>query len=107
LGLAQSDFQSDVTGAEDELSAAAADANAWEIKDALGHTQGAAAIFFTKNGGTDQALQRVADSINSTISTVRCFVELLSRFTDVEFRYGFSVRFEVAFLEGALTGYWG
>lgn len=81
--------------------------NQQQAENVLNNTWTQATIALTNNGGVDDALQKVADGLLVGLNTARCFFELFTRLGDINVSFGFGVRFEVAFLEGALTAYWG
>ncbi|MGE0711630.1 MAG: hypothetical protein AB7T09_26875 [Planctomycetota bacterium] len=111
LQNAQNDVDSDVSNTQGGVQQAGEDLlgarNEDDIANALSDGFTAATLSLTKNGQTDDALQKVADGVLVAFNTVRCFTELFKRLGDLEFSFGFGIRFELAFLEGGLTAYWG
>lgn len=65
-------------------------------------------LMVTQNGGTNAALEKVADGIRGVFDTIGNLLEIFNRLgRDGVPSFGWGVRFEVGFLEGAVTAYWG
>lgn len=104
---ARDDVQSDVTIAQDGAQQTGERVGAYDPMGALGSAEGTV-LALKQNGGTNAALQKINDAFVAVSETITNILSIFNKLGgDWVPTFGWGLRFEVGFLEGALTFYWG
>ena len=104
---AQNDLQDDVTCGQNGLTQTQTEAQT-RNPFSTASTGADALVLLAQNGGTDAALAKVGDAIKAIGDTLLGLLDIFKKLGgDWVPTFGWGLRFEVGFLEGALTFYWG